>query len=330
MLRMQPFEVHTPRTAAEAVALRASLPDAHYLAGGTDLLPNLKHGLHDAAHLVHLGGVAELVGIEESADGALRIGAGTSLHAVQHDARILAGAAPLADAAGAVAGPQHRRMGTLGGNVMLDTRCLFYNQSASWRTALGYCLKREGDWCHVIDTPKRCVAAHSADTVPALIALDATLEVVDPERGAFTLSLDDLYQQDGRTDQNRALHPAALLVAIHVPPRAAGHRGVYRKVRARGAVDFPQLSLAIAGALDADGTVRALTAVISAVLPKPKRLRGFDAAVGAPLDDATIEALAEQVFKQTHPQTSLHGDPSWRRHMARVETRRALQALRGD
>src|SRR5690606_39092996 len=117
----------------------------------------------------------------------------------------------LAQAAGAVAGPQHRRMGTLGGNVMLDTRCLFYNQSESWRQALGHCLKRDGDWCHVIDTPKRCVAAHSADTVPVLIALDAVLEIVDPEQGAFDLPIEDLYQQDGRVDQNRAVHPAALV-----------------------------------------------------------------------------------------------------------------------
>ncbi|MBW2254283.1 MAG: FAD binding domain-containing protein [Deltaproteobacteria bacterium] len=207
MLRMAPFEVHLPTTAAEAVALRRDLPESMYVAGGTDLLVNLKHRLHAARHLVSLSAVEELVGIEASGDGTLRIGAGTALHRVAESEVVRDGVPALAIAAGLVAGPQHRRMGTLGGNVMLDTRCLFYNQSASWREALGYCLKKDGDWCHVINTAKRCVAAHSADTVPVLIALDAVLEVAHPEDGPGEVRVEDLYVIDGRFEQNRTLDP---------------------------------------------------------------------------------------------------------------------------
>jgi len=322
MLRMPEFEVHLPRTASEAASLRRSLPDSMYVAGGTDLLPNLKHWLHTPKHLVSLSAVDELVGIELLGDGTLRIGAGTSLHAVATSEVVRREVPGLASAAGAVAGPQHRRMGTLGGNVMLDTRCLFYNQSEEWRRSLTYCLKKDGDWCHVIGSSKRCVAAHSADTVPVLLAVGASIETDEA-----TLPLDDLYVMDGRYEQNRSLDPAALVRAIVIPPRPSGHRSVYRKVRSRGAVDFPQLGVGIAGSFDGD-VVTGLVGVLSAVLPKPKAIKGFEAAVGTRLDDRVIDDLAELAFKQTHPQTSLHGDPAWRRHMVRVEVRRALRDLR--
>jgi len=326
---MTPCEVHLPHTVAEAVAMRRDLPESMYVAGGTDLLPNLKHRLHGARHLVSLSAVAALVGIDAHENGTLRIGAGTVLQEIADSTVVRAGAPALALAAGLVAGPQHRRMGTLGGNVMLDTRCLFYNQSASWREALGYCLKKDGDWCHVIGSPKRCVAAHSADTVPVLVALDAVLEVVHPEDGPTELPLEDLYVMDGRFEQNRALDPRCLVTAIRIPPRKPGHRSTYRKVRARRAVDFPQLGLAVVGAFDTAGICTDLTAVVSAVLPKPQRLKRLEPAVGSRLEDGVVEEIAEQAYRQVHPQTSIHGDPAWRRHMARVEMRRALQVLRG-
>jgi 4-hydroxybenzoyl-CoA reductase subunit beta len=312
MLRMPPLEVHLPTTVAEAVALRRDLPASMYIAGGTDLLVNLKHRLHAPEHLVSLSAVEELVGIEASDDGTLRIGAGTVLQEVAESEVVRDGAPALAIAAGLVAGPQHRRMGTLGGNVMLDTRCLFYNQSESWREALGYCLKKDGDWCHVINTPKRCVAAHSGDTVPVLIALDAVLEVVHPEDGPGEVLLEDLYVMDGRFDDNHALDPRCLVVAIRIPPRTPGHRSTYRKVRARRAVDFPQLGLAVVGAFAGDGTCTELVAVVTAVLPRPQRLKRLEAAVGTHLEDEVVEELAEQTYRQVHPQTSIHGDPTKR------------------
>lgn len=328
MLRMPPFEVHLPTTVVDAVSLRSSLPDAMYVAGGTDLLPNLKHALHQPSHLVSLADVAGLAEIALDPDGALRIGARCTLHQLATDPLVQRELPGLAVAAGLVAGPQHRRMGTIGGNVMLDTRCLFYNQSQPWRASIGYCLKASGAWCHVIGSAKSCVAAQSSDTVPVLVAADASIEAHGPAGGLARAPLRGLWTKDGRFDANRALDPAALVTAIVVPPRGAGHRSTYRKVRSRGAVDFPQLGIAAVGRFSAGGRCEALDVVIGAMLPHPKAVDGLGFAVGAALTDDVVAQVAELAFKSARPQSQVHGDPSWRRHMVRVETRRALEALR--
>lgn len=327
MLRMPPFEVHLPTTVVDAVRVRASLPDAMYVAGGTDLLPNLKHALHQPKHLVSLAEVQGLGEIALTDDGGLRIGARCTLHQVATDPLVQRELPGLAVAAGLVAGPQHRRMGTIGGNVMLDTRCLFYNQSQPWRASIGYCLKASGTWCHVIGSAKSCVAAQSSDTVPVLVAADAALEAHGP-RGADRVPLRALWTKDGRFDANRTLDPTALVTAIVVPPRGQGHRSTYRKVRSRGAVDFPQLGIAAVGRFSAEGRCDALDVVIGAMLPHPKPVDGLGFAVGAALSDDVIAQVAELAFKSARPQSQIHGDPSWRRHMVRVETRRALETLR--
>ncbi|MEQ1567038.1 MAG: FAD binding domain-containing protein [Myxococcota bacterium] len=326
---MPSFSVHQPATVADAVALRAELPDAMYVAGGTDLLPNLKHELHHPQHLVSLACIDGLRGVARDADGTLRIGACTTLHAVATDGVVGAEVPALSLAAASVAGPQHRRMGTLGGNVMLDTRCLFYNQSSQWRTALGACLKAEGSWCHVIGSTKGCVAAQSSDTVPVLHALDARIAVALPGGATDEVPLRGLWTKDGRFDQNKTLPAGALVTAIVIPPRPPGHRGTYRKVRARAAVDFPQLGVAAVGAFEG-GVCTALEVVLGAMLPHPKAVDGLGFAIGTRLEDDVIERVADQAYRQARPQTQLHGEPSWRRHLARVETRRAIEALRAS
>ncbi|MBX2801635.1 MAG: FAD binding domain-containing protein [Myxococcales bacterium] len=328
MLRMPEFEVHQPTTAAEAVALKAELADALYVAGGTDLLPNLKHWLHEPRHLVSLASVSEMNGIQVRPDGSVTIGAATTLHAVATHDHVVAQLPGLAQAVGSIAGPQHRRMGTIGGNVMLDTRCLFYNQSLPWRQAVGYCLKKDGTWCHVIGSAKACVAAQSSDSVPMLAALSAQLCFVLPDGETQRIDLVDLYTKDGRFEQNHTVPEHALLTAIELPAPTEGHRSVYRKVRARGAVDFPQLSVAVAGGFLSDGTCTSLSVVIGAMLPFPKVLPGTDVAVGTSLPDEVIEALATRAAKQARPQAQIHGSPDWRRHVAGVETHRGLRDLR--
>lgn len=326
MLRMPEFQVHLPTTAADAVKLRSELDASMYVAGGTDLLVNLKHKLHAPEHLVSLQHVQGLDGIAMSDDGTLRIGAGTTLHAIATSELLQAEAPVFAMAAGTVAGPQHRRMGTIGGNVMLDTRCLFYNQTHEWRKALGWCLKADGDWCHVIGSAKACVAAQSSDTVPGLIALDARIEVMQPDAAVREVALRDLFTKDGRFDKVHTVPSTSLVTAIVIPPRQDGHRSTYRKVRARESIDYPQLSIAIVGAFDGD-VLTQLEVVVGAMLPQPKRLTKLDDALGKPLDHALIEHLAERGFKQVRPQPNIHGSTEWRRHMARVELRRGLQAL---
>ena len=328
MLRMPAFEVHQPTTAADAVRLRSELPNSLYIAGGTDLLVNLKHQLHRPEHLVSLARVPGLDAIEEAKDGTLRIGARVTLHDIATSELLNAEVPGFALAASMVAGPQHRRMGTIGGNVMLDTRCLFYNQSHEWRTALGNCLKAEGDWCHVIGSPKGCVAAQSSDTVPNLVALDARIAVLEPDGVEREVNLRELFTKDGRFDQIHTVPQTSLVTAIVIPPREMGHRSTYRKLRSRGAIDYPQLGVAVVVALDKSGCLAQIEACIGAMLPQPKRLTKLDGWLGRPLTDEVIAELGERAFKQVRPQPNIHGDPAWRRHMARVEFERALQSLR--
>lgn len=324
MLRMPAFQVHTPTTAADAVRLRTELPNAMYVAGGTDLLPNLKHHLHQPEHLVNLLGIEELRGISEDADGSLTIGSGVTLYEVETSPVIQAAIPGLAQAAGSVAAPQHRRMGTMGGNILLDTRCLFYNQSIEWRHALGYCLKRSGDWCHVMGTPKACVAAQSSDTVPILTALGASVLWTSPE-GSGSTRLADLYGKDGRFEQVHQIPHTSLITGIRIPPRPAGHRSVHRKIRARQAVDYAQLSIGIVASMSGS-TLESLEIVVGALLPQPKII-ALDGVAGQPVTPELAAAVAERVYKQVKPQTNIHGSPEWRRHMARVEVRRAIEAL---
>ena len=329
MLRMPPFEVHLPTTAQEAVCLRATLPESMYVAGGTDLLPNLKHRLHTPQHLISLSEVQGLADISMADDGTLVVGALATLDTIATSETVQRETPGLAQAAGAVAGPQHRKMGTIGGNVMLDTRCLFYNQTSEWRQALGNCLKKDGDWCHVIGSKKACVAAQGSDTVPLLVALDARLQVRTSEADQEEIALRGLFTKDGRFEHIHTLPHTALVESVKIPPRVAGHRSVYRKIRSRAAVDYPQLGVAISGSFDGQ-ICTSLDVVIGAMMPQPKRLKHMDKAVGQVLDDALIDELSAHGFKQVRPQTSIHGSPQWRRHMARVELARGLRALRPD
>ena len=333
MLRMPEFRYHHARSVEEAAALYVDLDDGQpaagsrtgarvmYIAGGTDLLPNIKHRLFQPAHVIGLGGLPP-GGVVEAGD-ALLIDGNITLHALANDPLIQRLVPPLAEAAGVVAGPQIRRMGTLGGNILLDTRCLFYNQTAFWRKSLGYCLKSEGDWCHVIGGPKTCVAAQSSDTVPTLLALDASIELLSPG-GRRELGLRDLYRFNGM--DHLKIERGELLTRVRVPRPLSGFRGTYRKLRVRDSIDFPQLGIAVTGRFGG-GVIESLEIVVGAVNPQPKPIRKLDAFVGRRLDAAAIEAIATLVAKQTRPNEAVHGDTGWRRAMASIITRRALQGL---
>jgi 4-hydroxybenzoyl-CoA reductase subunit beta len=219
-------------------------------------------------------------------------------------------------------------MGTIGGNIMLDTRCMFYNQSHEWRTALGKCLKADGDWCHVIGSAKACVAAQSSDTVPVLVALDARIVLLQADGVEAEVALRDLFTKDGRLDRVHTVPATSLVTHLRIPPRAAGHKSTYRKVRSRDAVDYPQLGIALVIAVDDDGALTQIEACVGAMLPQPKRLTKLDGWIGQHLTDQVITDLSERAFKQVRPQPNIHGSIEWRRHMAKVEFRRALESLR--
>ncbi len=328
MLRLPRFELRQPESLTDAVRLLADLPGAMLLAGGTDLLPNLKHELFAPQVVVSLGRVGELRGIRREPDGTLVIGAMTTLVEVAESASVRAQAPALAQAASLVAGPQLRRRGTLGGNVLLDTRCQYYNQTYFWRQALGFCLKKDGTLCHVVAGGSRCVAAASADTAPALMTLGARLDILGPA-GRREIALDDFFVADGI--RNHRLAEGEILTAVRVPPPAAGHRGAYGKLRERGSIDFPLLGVAVRLDLDDAGRVLDADVVLTALAARPRRVSGAAAllrgvpAAGDALDEAA-RAVADAARRQCRALPNVPGDHDWRGEMVPVYVRRTLRA----
>ena len=321
MLRLPKFEVVHPRTVSEAG------PAAMVIAGGTDLLPNMKHELFTPDLLVSLAGIDEIHGVREEPDGTLAIGAMTSLADVAAHPSVARRAPALAQAAGLVAGPQLRSMGTLGGNVMLDTRCQWYNQTYFWRSALGFCLKKDGSACHVVAGGANCVAAASNDTAPALMSLDAEL-AFHGSSGGRRVPIDELYTSDGIQNKRAG---AEILVEVRVPRVPAGHRGAYGKLRERGSIDFPLLGLAARLDLSDAGEVHAAALCAVALQARPLRLeKAARALLGTrPGSEGFREAVAsaaELARKQCHPLANVPGDPDWRREMVPVYVRRTLAA----
>ncbi|MBK7876420.1 MAG: FAD binding domain-containing protein [Planctomycetes bacterium] len=329
MLRLPKFEVRTPESLDAALALLAEFgPDARVIAGGTDLVPNMKHELVTPRIVVSLARIPELRGVGDAGAGWLRLGAMTSLADVAADARVRAQAPALAQAAGLVAGPQLRTMGTLGGNVLLDTRCQWYNQTYFWREALGFCLKKDGTLCHVVEGGSKCVAAASNDTAPALMTLRAELVFVGPQ-GRRVTPIDDLWLADGAA--NKKCASDELLVEVRLPPTGPGHRGAYGKLRERASIDFPLLGVATRIELDARGTITDADVVLTALQARPVRVkRAAELLLGVRAEGdaflAAARAVADQAHRQAHPMPNIPGDAEWRRAMVPVYVRRTLEA----
>jgi 4-hydroxybenzoyl-CoA reductase subunit beta len=322
MLTLPEFEWARPRTLDETLSLLSDRPgETLVVAGGTDAVPNLKHRLHEPRTVVHIGGVRELHFVRDEADG-LHLGPLVTLAELARDPIVGRDFPSLAKAAGLVAGPQLRNMGTLGGNLCLDTRCTYYNQTYFWRSALGFCLKKEGTLCHVVPAGKRCVAAHSSDVAPVLISLGAEVEIAG--RGARrTIAVDDFFVADGI--HNNVLVPGEIVVDVRVPASARGMRCGYQKLRPRAAIDFPMLSVAFAARVT-QGACEEARLVVSAIAARPRVIAGADAlAKGRPLDEALAEALALAAHKQCHPLINVAYDHDYRREMVPVFVRRAVR-----
>ena len=324
MLTLPSFGLVRARSLPEAIE---ALSDGRALpiAGGTDVVPNMKRGLLEPARLVSVRRIPELTGVRVEEDGSLVLGAATTLAEIAGDARVARTWPGVAQAVRAVASPQIRNAGTLGGNVCLDTRCAYYDQSKFWRSALGHCLKTCGEVCHVVPHGHRCVAAFSADTPPALIASGARVRLAS-QAGERTMALSDFYTSDGAHHTVR--RPDEILVDVRIPLPPPRTQGVYVKVRARAAIDFPILSMAVVLTRDRDETVQSIAVVVGALASKPRVVDGLDAiAVGRPLDGRVIEAVADRAHAVCHPLANLDGDAGWRRTVLPVYVRRALAAL---
>ena len=318
----------TPETVDEVRALRAHHPGSRFLGGGTDLVVNLRRGIGDPpATLIDVKDVAELKGIEVEGDGGggerIRIGAGVTIRELAGDPRVRAGFPGLAAAAGSIAGPTHRNMGTVGGNLCLDTRCIYYNQSEWWRAANRYCLKYGGEICHVAPKSRVCYATFSGDLAPAFAILDEAEVEVAGVGGGRTLPLESLHTGDG--ERYLALEPDELVTAVRARRPPALRTG-YDKVRVRQSIDYPLAGVAAGVAREGD-RLADLRLAFTGTNPRPLRLQGAEALCGGPLDDAAMERLSRLVRKQVMAMRTTFTSGHYRRHAAGVLARRLVRRL---
>jgi 4-hydroxybenzoyl-CoA reductase subunit beta len=323
MLRLPPFRYHRPDNLAEAlVMLRELQPEAMLVAGGTDLLPNMKRKLFTPKHLVGIGHLPELTYVRPNS-GGFHIGASTPLETIESQPELVRAFPALAKAAASISTPQLRNAGTIGGNLCLDTRCNYYNQSFFWRQALGFCMKKDATICRVATSSPICLAAHSADSVPVLTVLGATVTI----KGAGNerqVGLAELYRNDGMTFLK--VGRDEILTDIYVPA-ADGWRASYWKLRDRESFDFPIAGVAVGLRLDGS-TVADVRVATTGMASAPLPLRSVeDALRGQKLTAEVIEAAAEAGYKEAHPVDNTSGTIVQRKNTVRVFIRRALKEL---
>lgn len=327
MMRAPRFRFYGARSVAEAAAVLADEPRAMLLAGGTDVLPKLKRRQQAADLIVSLKRVDALRGI--AGNGELTIGAMTTLRDVAGDPRIRDAHYALFRATSQIATPLIRNTATLGGNLALDTRCNYYDQSEEWRTAIGGCKKAPigspGEAiCWVAPSSPRCWAVSSSDAAPALIALDARVTLVSKE-GERDLALEDLYRDDGIAPH--ASHRGEILTSIRVGRR---WQSTYWKLRRRGSIDFPVLGVAAAIRFTGDRVVEEARIVLGAVASRPLLLAESQSLAGLRLTDDVIEAFAERAATHAKPLDNTDFSMTWRKSVARNFLAGALRELRGD
>jgi 4-hydroxybenzoyl-CoA reductase subunit beta len=318
--------VRTHSLEAALVALSGGGATARPLGGGTDLLVQLRQGLDAPARLVELTGVSELVATRPWTDG-LAIGGAVRLADVAAHVVVRTFYPALAEAATAVASPPLRNSATLGGNLCLSPRCLFFNQSAFWRGSLGGCLRTGADLCRAAPGAARCFASFSADTPPALMVLNATVLLQRSCAGEIVtreIPVESLYRDDGLRPLR--LEPGEVIVEVRLPG-SPGLRSGYRKYRRRGAIDYPLAGVAAAFRVD-DGILRDVRVATGALASAPALARETMALLeGCVPSEALLREAAELVARGTHPVKNQAGTPAHRLKMARVLCRRLLDEL---
>jgi len=326
MMRLPPFTYLAPRTVGDALKyLGDAGPEAMLVAGGTDLYPNMKRRQFEPKTLVGLRGVLELRGVRGSERDGISLGSGTTLAAVAAHPTVAQHYPALATAAGLVSSPQLRNMGTIGGNVCVDTRCNYYNQSYAWRKAIGFCMKKDGDICLVAPGSPRCWAVSSSDTAPVLWSLGARVRLVGPD-GERAVPMSALYRDDGI--EYLAKRPDEIVIEITLPP-ADGWRSAYVKLRRRGSFDFPVLGVAVAARVEGD-VVREARIVLGAVASLPREAAQAAAALrGERLTRETITRVADLAARPSKPLDNTDFSHPYRKNVTRAFVARALRRLAG-
>lgn len=318
MMRLPPFTLRAPRTIDDAVAWLGDAPgETMILAGGTDLVPNMKRRTQTPRTLVSLAHLPALREIR-AVDGGWTIGAGATLTAIERDAHLREACAGLHQAVAQIATPHLRNMGTMGGNICLDTRCTYYDQNLEWRKAIGYCMKKDGATCWVAPSSPRCLAVSSTDSAPMLIALGARVTLVSRAGGPRDLALADLYNNDGMAYLTRRADE--LLTEIRVPDQR-GWRSTYIKLRRRGSFDFPVAAVALAIRTDgdrADAPVIDARLVLGAVASRPLVAdAACDLLIGHPMTDERLAAAADAAYQLAKPMDNTDFELVWRKRMVK-------------
>jgi 4-hydroxybenzoyl-CoA reductase subunit beta len=326
MMRLPNFQYRAPRTIEDAARWLAESPaDTMLVAGGTDLLPNMKRRQQTPRTIVGLRGVDALRHINAGTE--ITIGAGVTLSAIMADARIRAACPGLWQAAAQIATPHLRNMGTIGGNLCLDTRCTYYDQGEEWRRSIGFCMKKDGKTCWVATSSPKCLAVSSTDLAPMLQALGARVRLVSAA-GERTLEVADLYKNDGM--YYLARRPDEILTDVTIPAQS-GWRSAYWKLRRRGSFDFPVASAAVAARVDPDGRIAEARVVVGAVASRP--LTSVEASAllsDKRLTDEAISAAADAAFTIAKPMDNTDFELVWRKKMIRTLVTAALRDVRGD
>ncbi len=331
MMRLPPFEYLRPRSAAEAISMRAAAgPTGQFVAGGTDLYPNMKRRHETPQTVVDVADLPELRSVAAGPGGGLRLGAGLRLSEVERQGDLLAAYPVVTRAAATISTPILRNMGTLGGNLLLDTRCNYYDQSYEWRKSVDFCMKKDGSVCWVAPGSPRCWAVQSSDLAPVMVAIGAEVVLRGPD-GERSIPAEALYHDDGMRFVTKT--PGELLVAVSLPA-PGGWRAVYRKVRRRGSFDFPVLGTAVWARLEG-GNGEAPVAVevrivLGAIGSRPLRARAAeDLLRGKPLTEERIRAAADAAWKPAKPMDNTDLTLGWRKEIVRPEVARALREVAG-
>lgn len=326
MLRLPRLAYLRPRSVDEAADLAAANPASMFIAGGTDLVPNLKRRQFDATTLISLSQVWQGPAITAGPAQGVTISAGATLAELSNHSALGGAYRALAQACAAVSTPQVRYMGTLGGNLLVDPRCNYYNQTYAWRKAVGFCMKRDGDICLVARSSPRCWAVSSSDSAPVALALGAEVTLVGA-KGRRRIPAADLYKDDGIDYTTKSADE--VITEIHLPASRARMTSAYLKLRRRPSFDFPILGVAVAISWD-DGVVREARGALGAVGSHPVDITSFLAPLAGtrPIDDLIAE-VADAADKPSRPLDNTDLNHYWRKRMTSVYVERALREASG-
>jgi 4-hydroxybenzoyl-CoA reductase subunit beta len=326
-MRLPKFRYLQPNTVREAVKMVADAgPAAMFVAGGTDLYPGMKRRQWTPPVVIGLSRIRELRRKRGTPAGGMVLGAGLTLTEVERDRKLRSAHPALTRAVELISTPPLRNMGTIGGNVLLDTRCTYYNQNYEWRKGINFCMKKDGVICWVAPASSRCWAVQSSDSVPVLVAMGAKAKLVSA-KGDRVIPIASLYVDDGINYLSK--RPDELLTEIHLPP-LNGWRATYWKLRRRGSFDFPVLS--VGACLWFDGSVvKDAKIILGAVGSHPiEAVEAQKILIGKPLSDDSIRAAAESAFRPAKPLDNTDFHMNWRKEMVRQYVAGALNELAGS